>query len=942
MPGQDMARGTDAWAQRRRRIDELFSEAAELPTESRPAFLTEACGDDAALRFEVESLLAYDPGTEDSISGLIEQAAAALFDSDLPEGTRIGPYRVLEELGRGGMGAVYLAVRDDDAYQKRVAIKLVKRGMDTDAVIGRFRQERQVLATLEHPYIAKLLDGGTAPDGRPYFVMEFVQGLSITSYSKACHLGVQARCELFRKVCEAVSYAHRGLVVHRDLKPGNILVSSDGAPKLLDFGIAKLLTADPHSSLTEVSGANPRMATIDYASPEQLRGLPVTTSADVYSLGVILYELLTGAAPFAGKSGAEKERAICEDEPRPASAMTRIDPDLDNIIAVALRKEPERRYRSVDELSEDIRRHFAGLPVAARGDGVSYRTGKFLRRHRIGVAAAAIALGGLLTGAVVAIREAHVADAQRARAERRLHDLVELANRTLFDMNDSLERVPGATETRRQLIKSTLDYLGGIGKDAGGDPGFQNALASAYLRIGDIQGAPNRPNLGDTAGALESYRRALQLYQAAAGDGPANAEGVRRLVDTETNIGRLLNSMGRSSEAQAELGKAIAAGERGQAQFGKQEALTLALASAYNASAEGNLYAHSAEAVALSGKAIALLEPLAAAHKDDRSLLDDLAGCYESTGIAYHNLGGHLPEALAAYQKSLKISERLAEQNPNDVMLQKGLMHAYANVGDILADPFKDNLGDPVGAAAYYQKMVAIAERAAAADERNMEARYDLAQALLRYGYSMTAAPQREASVATLRRAVTIAQEAHRGDPANLRFWRVIGIAYARLGARLNENGEKAEALEAFRAGRGVAQAILAADANDAPSYTVLFELDRATAVVEAEMGDRKAIATMENCVAWAAARAQRPTAGVRDQLLLARSHAALGHVYETLAHMHNTRADWQQAHDAFADALRGWDQLAGKPGAPDYTSEIKSAKSQMTECERHTAETKR
>src|SRR6185437_13552597 len=253
---------------------------------------------------------------------------------------------------------------------------------------------------------------GAVPDGRPYFVMEYVEGSTIASYCKREEISIAARCELFRKVCEAVSHAHRGLVVHRDLKPGNILVAADGVPKLLDFGIAKLLTPDPDSSITALSGANTRLATLDYASPEQIRGLPVTTSADVFSLGVILYQILTGALPFSGETQAEKEAAICRGEPRPPKAEG-VDADLENIVLMALRKEPERRYRSVDEFSEDPRRYAAGLPVIARGDHLSYRLGKFLRRHRLGVAAAAIAIGGLLTGAIVATREARQADAQR-------------------------------------------------------------------------------------------------------------------------------------------------------------------------------------------------------------------------------------------------------------------------------------------------------------------------------------------------------------------------------------------------------------------------------------------------------------------------------------------------------------------------------------------------
>jgi len=335
----------------------------------------------------------------------------------------IGPYKTLRELGHGGMGTVYLAVRADEQYRKRVAIKVIKGGIDRDEVASRFRRERQILAGLDHPNIAKLLDGGTTEEGLPYLVMDYIEGDAITEYCARQAVSTAERLKLFRSVCSAVQYAHRNLVVHRDIKPGNILVTADGTPRLLDFGIAKLLNPDLSGESATLSG---QVMTPEYASPEQVSGGPITTATDVYSLGVVLYELLTGLRPYRLKSRERLEilRAIVDQEPeRPSAAIDRLregtgsppppgaattaapssrNPegtaerlrrrlrgDLDNIIMMAMRKEPNRRYPSVEALSDDIQRHLEGHPVAARKGTVTYRAGKFVKRHAVGVMAVA-------------------------------------------------------------------------------------------------------------------------------------------------------------------------------------------------------------------------------------------------------------------------------------------------------------------------------------------------------------------------------------------------------------------------------------------------------------------------------------------------------------------------------------------------------------------------
>jgi hypothetical protein len=389
----------EQWAEAER----LFRCAVELLPEERADFLARECPDQD-LRKEVASLLEHSGEGLPSASAAIASAAAALAHEPDPDerlvGTRLGPYRVEAIAGHGGMGAVYRASRDDAEFRQLVAIKLVRAAAESPSTLRRFRQERQILASLSHPNIARLLDGGSTPEGVPYLVMEFIEGEPITAWCEGHALGVQERLRLFLRVCEAVDFAHRDLVVHRDLKPANILVTKDGTPKLLDFGIAKML--DPGTGFEAATLTGLQVMTPEYASPEQVRGEPVSASADVYALGLILYELLTGkkAQPMSGHTPDAIVTAVCQTEPpEPAAVRPQLAGDLDNIIRMAIRKEPERRYASAGVLAQDIQRHLEGRPVMARRDTFTYRSAKFLNRNRIavvaGVVIVAILAGGL-------------------------------------------------------------------------------------------------------------------------------------------------------------------------------------------------------------------------------------------------------------------------------------------------------------------------------------------------------------------------------------------------------------------------------------------------------------------------------------------------------------------------------------------------------------------
>jgi serine/threonine-protein kinase len=561
--------------ERWQQIQDLFRAALDRDPGERAAFLDQACAGNPSLRAEVERLIASD----EQAASFLEQAVQAGVQMVTEDrggsivGQRIGPYLIKRELGHGGMSAVYLAVRADDQYQKRVAIKLIKRGMDTEDILRRFRNERQILAGLDHPNIAKLLDGGTTEDGLPYFVIEYIEGVPINEYGDSHKLSTVERLKLFRTVCSAVHYAHQNLVVHRDLKPGNILVTSDGAPKLLDFGIAKLLNPELSPQTIDPTAIGLRLMTPAYASPEQIQGKTITTASDVYSLGVLLYELLTGHRPYRVENWQpqEIERIICETEPeRPSTAISRVEEvlasdgktrikltpelvsrtrdgqpeklrrrlsgDLDTIVLMAMRKEPPRRYASVEQLSEDIRRHLIGLPVIARKGTFSYRAGKFVRRHRVVVAFLVLIVGFAITMTVQSARIARERD--RAASER---DKAERVNAFLQEM---LASVDPRKKGREITVAAVLDEAA-------------RRVETELIDQPEIE-ASVRTTIGTTYQSLGLYdaaethlRRALAIRQKLFG------EEHPHVAESMHNLGLLLTDMSKYQKAEPLLDEAL-------------------------------------------------------------------------------------------------------------------------------------------------------------------------------------------------------------------------------------------------------------------------------------------------------------------------------------------------------------------------------------------------
>lgn len=496
-------------------VKEIFSAALDLPPAEREDFIREKCGDEAII-VEVESLLA----AYEEADNFIESPAFRPVQDFVKDGQRssmsgkiIGVYKIEKEIGRGGMGAVYLARRADREFEKRVAVKLIKRGLDTDDIIRRFRQERQILATLDHPNITRLIDGGATEDGLPFLVVDYVEGMPLNKYCAEKSLSIKDKLKLFLQICSAVSYAHQNLIIHRDIKPSNILVTNEGVPKLLDFGIAKLLETDASATLDPTQTAT-QVMTPAYASPEQVLGQPLTTATDVYSLGIVLYELLTGQRAFKLNTSSSPEKIVRvitgSEPPKPSSvaepekssggnnyAMTKairsqLRGDLDNIVLMAMRKEPDRRYASVEQFASDITRYLEGLPVLARQDTFAYRASKFVSRNKAAVAAGTGVAISLIAGIAATTRQARIARREREIADNE-RDKARTEARKAEKVSRFLQQMLGSADPRAQgkdvRVVEILNLAAGeIEKEFARQPeiaaGLHATLGKTYLSLG--------------------------------------------------------------------------------------------------------------------------------------------------------------------------------------------------------------------------------------------------------------------------------------------------------------------------------------------------------------------------------------------------------------------------------------------------------------------------
>jgi serine/threonine protein kinase len=947
-------------------IEALFLEAIDLPTEPRARFLDHACAGNPELRAELDSLLAKDDRRDDTISAALAREAALLLEPPLLAGERLGAYRILREIGRGGMGAVYLAERDDEQYCQQVAIKLVKRGMDTAEMLRRFRHERQILAGLGHPYIARLLDGGSTPQGQPFLVMEAVEGTPLDTYCREHALGIEDRCRLFLKICEAVSYAHGRLVVHRDLKPRNILVSgpasgSPGCPKLLDFGLAKLVAPGGEPGAPATTPAI-RPLTPDYASPEQIRGGPLNPSTDIYSLGVILHELLTGVRPHDLHSAHPRqwEKIVCECEvSRPSSLCAsprlrrKLQGDLDNILMKALQRDADRRYPSVDELAADIRCYLDCRPVLARPDSPRYRAAKFIRRRRLALAAALAGLAALLAGTAIAVVQAHDAQvarqvaesrqrealrarriaetehsraeaqrdsavAERRRAEDRMTQMLSLSDRSLSDVYSLMERLPGAGPARRELMLAILGFLQGLSKDAGADPRFRVALAQAYLRLGDLQANPG----ADRDGGLESYRAGIALLEGSLRDHPADRERLLVWLALERQASSLLmktdprTAIGRLRAAIAEL-RRLPSSIQAEPEFVSVRATlyhTLAAAS------HGDL----PRARDYATQYLAAIASMARRDPADGGLLYQLSMAHVELGWVLWALGD--PQATAAhYQKAAELREQLFRLHPADVVYQGALMQAYEHLAALAGGGLVNGLGQPELALAWYRKALPLAE-AAAADPNNTVAAADYAVLLLRMGSTEVSPEGQSEALETLRRSAAMFESLQRASSGMAAFYDTAMLdVYTVIGHRLRAMGDYAGAIAEYRRALASAATLEGAERDSAGAVEREIEAETGMARAMALSGDRQG--ALERVSLLAARPAPHP-----DQTVLQSPSAQ---VYLALAEIHRAFEEWAPACEAARRALSSLPVPAPNAWDPNYRI-VREAQAFLSDCGSH------
>ena len=719
-------------------IRDIFERALEQSVETRPLFVKNACGADEDLLRDVQQLLKAHEKTQAFFEqAFFEHTGPVAVAGDQPA-RHIGSYEVEAEIGRGGMGVVYRARRADGAFDKEVALKLLRIDTASAEAMQSFHRERQILASLEHPNIARILDGGETPEKVPYLVMEFIEGERIDAYVERNRLGINDRLRLFREVCAAVQYAHQNLVVHRDLKPGNILVTADGTVKLLDFGIAKVLSEAPANAKEDARTSERTLTmaavmTPEFASPEQIGGRPTTTASDVYSLGVILYRLLTGHGPYGDTtSWPELMYAVCVKEPSKPSSVAgaaQLRGELDNIVMMALRKEVSRRYQSVEQFREDIDRYLDGRPVRAQGDSAVYRTRKFVQRHALGVVAVAALILSLAGGIWATAVQARRARVQQALAERRFQEMRSVASTLVFDLHNELRDLPGSNKARKLILSKAQDYLEALARDSDNNPDLQRDLASAYIKTGDVMGNMGDANLSGSLSSQANYQKALAIRQKLAAAAPNDMEAREDLVRAWIKVGEGQSSSGDHRSADASFRKAleiiatVPPAFQPQYQWRYWTGMAhLQLCGDLPTTGDNN------GAITACQAAIRELEPLTAGKApDDPKRIDVetlLAGATSALGNVYR-VSGRPAEAIPLMRKAIAIYRSLAARQPQNARYLRTLASEPIYLGNALAA-----VQDNAAAVAAYDEAIAALQL-----ERKVD---NSGQALTYLGYAFS------------------------------------------------------------------------------------------------------------------------------------------------------------------------------------------------------------
>ena len=750
-------------------IEAIFNEVLALPSGERQALIEIRCGEDALLKSEIYSLLRA--CAEEEVLAAVRLREARTDARTGLNRKRVGAYEIDRLIGRGGMGAVYVAHRADGTFDKQVAIKLIDLPLATDLFRERFRMERQILAGLNHPLIARLLDGGVTCDQEPFLVMEYVDGVPIHRFCEDHRLSVAERLLLFKSVCEAVQFAHQNLVVHRDLKPDNILVMEDGTPRLLDFGTAKLLSPSADGMGSEFTRQGFQSFTPQYASPEQVLGNPITTASDTYSLGVLLYLLLTGVLPYELKefTTAEMMRVICEQPPRrpslPGSGDQRIDADLEAILLKSLRKGPGERYLTAVQLALDVQAYLDGRTVSARRGTMRYRAGKFVRRHRIALFAAALVTTSLTAGVAGVVWQAKVAYAERRRAVDTSAEMRQLSNSLLYELDEAIKELPGSSGVQKLLVTRVLDHLDRTSKSAAGDRLVQLDLANAYTRLGNIQGNPYDQNLGDTAGALVSLDKALVIAQSLAASAARDNDALRALASVEQARSEVLWGVGKTPEAVESMQAATEAYDRLVAERDATPALISEAGAAYGTLGDELGQPGTPSLGDLAGAIDAYRKDI---RLDERALSLDpnFPRARRGLGIVQLKIGNveietDPAQALQDYQLAEERFDALPESK------QDGLstLRIRANVVRKKATAMRE-LGEYAQAIPLFDQALAIQKQIAAADPKDNRSLFDVYVDLTQkaYDYEYAADPALEADPQKRRRdlalAITLLKEA--------------------------------------------------------------------------------------------------------------------------------------------------------------------------------------
>jgi tetratricopeptide (TPR) repeat protein len=782
-------------------------------------------------------------------------------------GESLGNYRLAELIGTGGMGRVYRAVRADQEYEQHVAIKRIRPGLDVDQIISRFRSERQILATLEHPNIARLLDGGTDRNGLPYLVMEYVEGTQPLEYCDSHGFTIARRLALFRDICAAVQYAHQHMVVHRDLKPANILITARGIPKLLDFGIAKVLAPDPVSLGAQTETAL-HMMTARYCSPEQVRGEPITTASDVYSLGVILYELLTGHSPYTNPTRPVHElmRAVCEENP----VRRNLPGELDTIVFKALKKDVGERYASADRFSEDIQRFLEKRPIQARADSWWYVTRKFVVRHRLA------SLSGAVVLCAFAISFAMVSQA-RGRAERRFNQVRELAHAVIFDYHDAIEPLPGSTPVIERLMVDGLRYLDSLSNEADSKD-LRRETVDAYVRISEVQGDSYHGNLGNAKGALQSAGKAVAAAQRMLLS-DRSPEAMKSAAAAYAVQGTLLYTAGDLRSAERLLRQATDLGEATVRE--RPDIVDNSSALANNLRVLGDLYGgngmqnlgDTTKAVQYYRRAADITWQLAARFPGDLSAQKGRYQALLSLAETEKALG-RMDDSAADLHKVVELIGNVLKEHPNDAPAQVEFANASVQLGQLLLDARKAPEAVP-----YIALSAETLERLSAADPKNNLYRRNLSLVETQYAAALRGSGDFAGALVYNRKALERVEALSARTPGSLEYRTDIGVDHRKLADTLLASGNLRAAFEESEEGAR----LLCSMAGDSADAYLKASCGRALVVsglAQSELGrGDSAVTTLRRAVAMASdvSRADPQNAIFRSDLARSKTACATG-----------------------------------------------------------------